>query len=176
MKSKYKTLIVSCWIVLLICFIVKIFGGNIFEAMTENQHFIEVCNWLDNSWFKYVVATLFYEFSTYLIYLTMCDKKFKEDSWILLAMLPVSLIKSFIGAFGIIFDILFMVIIPLIVCKFKNWKKVLIGNILVFLFQIVSLFTKEVGIYLTSESILISMIVSIDYYIMIILYYLQGRW
>ena len=174
-KDKYKILINASWIVLLICLMTKMFGHGLFVIICENQNFIDACNWLDGSWVKYIIATLFYEFSTYLIYLTIMEKKIGDDWWLLIAMLPVSFIKSIVGAWGIILDLIFMVLIPLIVGKFKNWKNVLVANLLVIFFQAVSLVTKELGLYLTSESMLVSIIVSIDYYLLILLYYLDNR-
>ena len=174
-KQKYETLIISCWVVLIACFIIKIFGGNWFEIICENQNFINICEWLDGSWVKYIPTTILYVSSVYLIYLAMTNQKIGDDWWLCILLLPMSYIKANFMIVGIIIDIFVWFILPLIKFKFKNWKRVLLGNVLVIAFQLISLGIRNLGIYLTSDSILISIIISIDYYIMIILYYLYCR-
>lgn len=173
MKDKYKILIISSWIVLIICFAIKLFGGNWFEVMVENQNFINACNWLDSNLIAlYSISTLTYCASMYLIYLSLTKQKIKSDLWILLVMLPGSILKGFVPILGLIIDISIWFLIPLIKYKFKNWKRVIIGNILIVAFQLISLFIRNIGWNLDNQSSLLSLIMMIDYYIMIILYYL----
>lgn len=87
-------------------------------------------------------------------------------------MSPISILKAKLPLIGMILDLLIGILIPLIRNKFKNWKIVIIGNILLIIFQFISLITKNIGGYITSDSILVSSILSIDYYIMLVLYYL----
>ena len=43
-KERYlKRVIIVCWIALAICFGIKLFGGNLFEIMCNNENFIKVC-------------------------------------------------------------------------------------------------------------------------------------
>ena len=171
-KQKYETLIISCWVVLIACFLIKIFGGNWFEIICENQNFINICEWLDRSWVKYIVATLVYAPSSYLIYLCLTKQKLLDDWWILLILIPAPLLKDKIAILGWVIDILVLILLPLIKGKFKNWLYLLIGIGLTFAFQLVSLLTKNITINLTNEPSLIALIMQVDYYIMIILYYL----
>lgn len=175
MRNKYKTLIISCWIVLIACFLIKIFGGNWFEIICENENFINICEWLDSGWIKYIVMTLMYIPLSYIPYLAMVNKSFCKDWWIILLVLPCSILKVYLPIIAIIIDLSVLIVIPLIICKFKNWKKVIIVNILMVIFQLISLFTKNIGYYMPNDSILISLIFSIDYYIMTILCYLYCR-
>ena len=42
-KSPYGLIILISWIALIICLIVKLFGGNWFELWLENDNFIKFC-------------------------------------------------------------------------------------------------------------------------------------
>lgn len=175
MKNKYKTLIISCWVVLIVCFLIKIIDPSNFEIICNNDNFIKVCEWLDNSWAKYIVSTLFYVPSVYIIYLAMTNQKIGDDKFLLLVLLPVSYLKANFTTIGLIIDIFIWFILPLLKFKFKNWKRVLLGNVLILAFQFISLMTRNIGGYLLPDSLLTSIIVSIDYYIMLVLYYLYTR-
>ena len=168
-------LICSFWLILIIYFIVKLLGGNYFNAICENQKFIDFCNWLDNSWMKFVISTIVYCFGNYTIYLAITKQRYFKDYWVILILLPASIVKYYFGAIGMIFDICVWIIIPLIKSHFKNWKRVIVAQILIIIFQQLSLITKDIGNYMPSESVLVSSILTIDYYVMIILYYLYSN-
>lgn len=176
MKNKYKTLIISCWVVLIACFLIKIIGASNFEIVSTNDNFIKICNWIDKSWVIYVVATLVYVPSTYIMYLCFTKQKLFNDWWIILLLLPASLLKNKIAVIGWIIDLSVLIVIPLIKGKFKNGLYVLFGNILIIAFQFISLLTKNINFHLTNEPTLIALIMQIDYYIMIILYYLYTQY
>ena len=168
-------LICSFWLILIIYFIVKLLGGNYFNAICENQKFIDFCNWLDNSWMKFVVSTIVYCFGNYTIYLAITKQRYFKDYWVILILLPASIVKYYFGAIGMIFDLLSLIIIPLIKSKGKLWLRIIVGIVLIFAFQYISLITKDIGNYMPNESVLVSSILTIDYYVMIILYYLYSN-
>lgn len=168
-------LICSFWLILIIYFIVKLLGGNYFNAICENQKFIDFCNWLDNSWMKFVVSTIVYCFGNYTIYLAITKQRYFKDYWVILILLPASIVKYYFGAIGMIFDLLSLIIIPLIKSKGKLWLRIIVAQILIILFQFISLITKNISGYMPNESMLVSSILTIDYYVMIILYYLYSN-
>ena len=168
-------LICSFWLVLIIYFIVKLLGGNYFNVICENQKFIDFCNWLDNSWMKFVVSTIVYCFGNYTIYLAITKQRYFKDYWVILILLPASIVKCYFGAIGMIFDLLSLIIIPLIKSKGKLWLRIIVAQILIILFQFISLITKNISGYMPNESMLVSSILTIDYYVMIILYYLYSN-
>ena len=48
-KQKFiKRVIIGAWITLALCFVIKLFGGNFFNIICENENFIAVCNYADN--------------------------------------------------------------------------------------------------------------------------------
>lgn len=171
-KQKYKTLLIASWVVLFVCFIIKLFGGNWFNIICENKTFIDLCYVLDYTKAKYIVSTIVYTTSSYLIYLCLSKQKLFNDLWILALLIPASWCKENIAIVGWIIDILVWIVIPVIKVKIKNSWWVAMGIVLILVFQLVSLFTKNININLTNESSLVALIMQIDYYIMIILYYL----
>lgn len=176
MKDKYKVLITSCWVLLALCFAIKILGGNWFEIAVSNETFINVCNYIDSKiWLKYFITTIFYSISSYIIYLAITKQKIGKDKYILIILLPASICKNYITLLGWFIDILVWMILPLLKYKFKNWLRVIIGVILIFVFQLISLLTKNIGIYIETTNILIGTILIIDYYIMLVLYYLYSN-
>lgn len=173
-----KRVIVVCWIALAICFGIKLFGGNLFEIMCENENFIKVCEYADNHfWAYYLINALYCFVSLHFFTLAICGKK-SFRKWELLVVIATviigTLIKYFNQYVGLVFDVWQFIIMP---CVFTLDNKrrhiyVIPANILLFVFQAISMFVKniEFGI-LTDKGLLISMIYSIDVLLMVLLYY-----
>lgn len=178
-KERYlKRVIVVCWIALAICFGIKLFGGNLFEIMCENENFIKVCEYADNHfWAYYLINALYCFVSLYFFTLAICGRKSFRKWELLVVMATVivgTLIKYFNQYVGLVFDVWQFIIMP---CVFTLDNKrrhiyVIPANILLFVFQAISMFVKniEFGI-LTDKGLLISMIYSIDVLLMVLLYY-----
>lgn len=177
MKNKYKVLITSCWVLLTVCLAIKLFGAELFTIVCENEKFIRFCDYLDNNVVpKYIFATILYIPSTYLIYLSMVKKKIGEDWWLCLIALPCSVCKGYVPILGTVLELSITILIPLLRTKFKVWRRIIVGLVLIFGFQIISLVTKDIGgLYLNDDSMLICSILLIDYYIMVGLYYLYSN-
>ena len=178
-KQRYlKRVIVVCWIALAICFGIKLFCGNLFEIMCENENFIKVCEYADNHfWAYYLINALYCFVSLYFFTLAICGKKSFRKWELLVVIVTVivgTLIKYFNQYVGLVFDVWQFIIMP---CVFTLDNKrrhiyVIPANILLFVFQAISMFVKniEFGI-LTDKGLLISMIYSIDVLLMVLLYY-----
>lgn len=186
-KQKYETLIVSCWVVLIACFIIKIFGGNWFEIICENQNFINVCELLDNNLIvRSIVYAIFYFASSSLIMLSQLKYKItdKKALPIIITILVLSIIRQLYVSREVdaIMDLVILIVIPLVIKIIENKKiilndvlRIIVGIVLVFVFQIISQVAKDIGITYVDEYSLIVFILSIDYYIMICLYYLYSN-
>ena len=170
-KNIYKVLIESCWILLIFCFALKLLFGNLFAISVESQNFIAFCEWLDTHWLKYVISTIVYVPSTYIFYLCLTNQKAFKDWWVLLILLPCSILKWELTTIGVIIELFIGIVLPLSK-NIKKWKYVLFGNIAMVVFQQISLLTKNIGFYIDNSSMLISLIYQVDYYIMLVLYYL----
>ena len=176
MKDKYKTLIISCWVVLLCCFVVKLLGGNFFEIVCENEKFIRFCKFIDENILKYVISFILYIFSGFLYFKAIIkDKLSKIKNLILLISLSVwwvlKLVLTEQQTIIFILDIVYMVLMPIIIKK-KIWLFSIISFFLNLAFQLISLLTKNIGIKFVDDSMFIAIIFNIDYYIMILLFYL----
>jgi hypothetical protein len=182
-KERYlKRVIIVCWIALAICFGIKLFGGNLFEIMCDNENFIKVCEYADNHiWADFILSSLYCFVSMYFLILAMCGK-YKYEKWQLILLIVTVLIGTIVKIYsqklGVVFDIWQIIIMP---CVFtlKTPKRhfcVIIGNILVLIFQAVSLFVRDLSFGIVTENgLLIGIIYSIDVTIMYILYYLYSN-
>lgn len=182
-KERYlKRVIVVCWVALAICFGIKLFGGNLFEIMCNNENFIKVCEYADNHWWAYYLIGLIYSYiGNYFLILAMCGRwKFSKVELVLFSITVsfVCGIKLFNSTLGLVFDVWQVIILP---CLFsiKNPKRhwaVLIGNALLFVFQAISMLTKNLSFNIVTENdFLIGAIYSIDITLMIVLYYLHSN-
>lgn len=182
-KERYlKRVIVVCWIALAICFAIKLFGGNLFEIMCENENFIRVCNYADNHfWADYLISLSYSYVSNYFAILAMCGKwKFSKKELIIFSTTVASTcaIKILIPQSGMVLDLWQGIIMP---CLFtlknpKRHKWVLIGNALLIAFQLISMFIRNLSFNVVSEDgLVIGIIYCIDITIMIFLYYLYSN-
>ena len=178
-KERYlKRVIIVCWIALAICFGIKLFGGNLFEIMCNNENFIKVCNYADKHFWAYYLINALYCFAMlYFFTLAICGKK-SFRKWELLVVIATvivgTLVKYFNQYIGLVFDVWQGIIMPCIF-TIKTPKKhiyVIPANIMLFVFQAVSMFVKNVDFgVLTYKGLLVSVIYSIDVLLMILLYF-----
>ena len=182
-KERYlKRVIVVCWVALAICFGIKLFGGNLFEIICENENFIKVCEYADNHWWAdYLISVAYCLVSNYFFVLAVCGKwKFTKTQLIIFVIttFSVCLIKMVSGFIGVVLDFWQVIIMP---CVFtikepkRHWF-VLLGNVLALAFQMVSMITKNLALVLiTNSGVLVSAIYAIDVILMFILYYLYSN-
>lgn len=175
MKDRYRVLIISCWSLLGVCFLIKLLGGNWFELSTENTKLIQLCSWIDSNISKYFIMGIFYCVSMYLVYLSICKKKIKDCLYICTIFALIFITKIFYPIVATVLEPMVLIVLPLV--KRVSWKRVLLGNVLMMVFQLVSLFIRNLGMYLPADTpTLISLLLQIDYYIMLVLYYLYSNY
>ena len=177
-----KRIIIVSWVALIVCFLVKLLGGNIFEIVCSNERFIAICNYADNHlWLYCIMVSLHSVIVSYFIVCAMCGK-LHLNTWqtivLMVGNVAGSCIKSFgFNMIGLVFDLFNAIIFPCI-CTLKLPKRhwfVLMGNGLLLVFQVISMVTKNFGLnIITVNGLLISIIFSIDVSIMSILYYLYS--
>lgn len=178
-KERYlKRVIIVCWIALAICFGIKLFGGNLFEIMCENENFIKVCEYADNHfWAYYLMGAIYCFASLYFFTLAICQK-LKYEKWELIVVIATVVIGSALKLVnqyvGLVFDVWQVIIMPAVFTiktPKKHWN-ILIANVLLLIFQFVSVFIKNMGITIMSNnSALLSSIYSIDVILMVLLYF-----
>lgn len=178
-----KRAIIISWASLALCFAVKILGGNFFEIVCENQHYKALCEYADaHFWAKYLIAvcsSLFCE----CFYLLAIMQKYrltkKEFGITLISVFISSALKLLAYFWGCVFDFWLFIILPyLFIGKdfARRWWEVPIAYAMTFVFQLLSLLTKNLGISVIDDSTFISLIYGIDIYIMCILYYLYRNY
>lgn len=186
--NSIKRTIILCWIMLIVCFIIKLFGGNWFEIMCNNEHFIYICNYIDqHAVVKHAISFVPYLLSTYLILCasSLIPRTNKTQTIVLFIIMSFVWSTQFINSYVKLFcEIVMYIVIPTILpcvgkekigfkkAIKKNWYRGIVGCALCLVFQIVSLITKNIGIKIVDDNTLVSLISIIDYYIMILLYYL----
>lgn len=180
-KSPLGLLITTSWIALILCLIIKLFGGNWFELWLDNDKFISFCNFVDNTkWLKMVLACGIYLITTIpamCVFLNI--EKFTRKLYLL--FIPLMICKSICGWYFVyisyLLDVLILILLPMILNKFKNWKRVIIGNILVMVFQLLTLAVRNLNVgfgFNVNNTFIIQCLYQVDYYLMIILFYLYN--
>lgn len=177
-KVKYlKRVIAISWLALLACFIIKIFGGNFFVIMCENERVVAICKYADNHlWAKFIIGFVYALPSCYFYTLALCQRpKFKN--WQLVIVVITVLLSTFVKLFskyvGLIIDLWQLIFMPF-VFLFKDKKKLLnipLGFVLILVFQVISMITKNVKLEVMGDNMLIGAIFSIDVILMVLLYY-----
>ena len=186
-----KRAIALCWIMLVACFLIKLFGGNWFEVVCTNEHFIKVCNFIQNNRFVFELFSFaLYVFPTLTIIITISLKpipKRKTIVFVATCLILVWASKFYKMELKTILETVAMFTLPIVVNYIeqennnflsvfkKTWFYGLIGSLPTFLFQFISLITKNVGLRIVSRDVLLTFILLVDYYIMIALYYLYIR-
>ena len=146
-----------------------------FNIMVKNESFISFCNYVDTSWLKYLIGTLVYVPSAYLLYLVMINEKLGKDWWVLLLALPISFVKDKVVWLGMILDMSIMILVPLLRLKGKCWKRVLVVHIIVFGYQLLMLLLRNLHLFFEgNNTTLVGLIMNIDYYILVCILYLYN--
>lgn len=176
-ENKYGSLIYVSWLVLICCFVVKIFGLNIFELESENSLFVKLCDFIDeNVWLKMVLANIICLVSSYFILCIMLNNK-RLNAKQLIVFLPLLIAKSLISWYNSFISLLLDIIIMLgITSAFnKNFLRNIICFALVLSFQLITIVLRNLSFdFNESNCFLKQILYQIDYYIMILLFYLYN--
>ena len=178
-RDTYGMLITVSWILLVICLVIKLFGGNWFELWWDNEKFIAACNYIENNTIlKMVVVCVVYLMTTYPV-LCIVMLKNKLNLKVNLIFIPIMILKSIIGWYIIplayILDFIIIILLPLIFNKFKNWKIVIFANVMVILFQGITIVVRNLSFNFNfNNTTMENALYQIDYCLMILLFYLYN--
>lgn len=168
--------IILCWIALIAFWCLKLFGGNWFEIMVENENFIKFSQYVQNSWLYYASNLITTFLANFFIFCAISEK-FALKKWELIYYLFSSITMWIVANFttiellrmnyGYVLIILFAIIVQ------NKWKKLygLLAIILELLFTTISLLTRNYNLGLVPDYFTF-LVFSIDMYIMYALYYL----
>lgn len=174
-------LIIRIWIILWICLIIllvmKFCFGIWYPIVIKNQILLDMSNYIDNSWIKYLILSSFYLLSSNLIYLIAC-RKYKYNTvyeilFINTIIVVTFIVKCFNNYLGFIGEFIFLILIPIAYLVIEHpetsnikdiiWTILLEG--LIMLWQCNILLVRGLPNPLTSASTLIQVVLQLDYYI-----------
>ena len=177
--SLMKITIVLCWLSLFSFWAIKLFGGNWFEIMVENENFIKFSNTVQNTWLKYLVSLITIFVSYYFMYGAVLQKIALKGkylvvyllsalaNWAIVNFVPIDFVRMIFG---------YTLIIITSICYQKGIKKYfgVLTVILDFVFSTLSMLTRGIKLsFITDYFILL--IGSFDLYIMLGLYFLYSN-
>lgn len=176
-RTKYGSIIYISWAILISCFIIKIFGLNVFEFESGNEKFDKFCDFVDKTqWLKMAIACVLYVLSTKLILHIILNKN-KFSTKIKVLFLPLMFLKSLISWYNtilaFILDLLITLVIPIIMTR--KIKRPLICILFVLLFQVITIVFRNLSFDFNKNNSFVEQILyQVDYYIMILLFYLHN--
>lgn len=175
-KSPYGLIICISWIALIICLIIKLFGGNWFELWLNNNKFIAFCEFVQtHKAFKIILYCFIAILTTYPAICVFLNKKYLSlyENIIFIALIIIKSISSwFISWLPFILDFFCLILLPLIFTRFKYWKRILLGNVMVVIFQLITFAIRNVNInFISNNEIFEILLYQVDYYLMILLFY-----
>lgn len=180
-----KRSIIICWVLLAICLVIKLFGGNFFGIMCESDNFISFCKFCDDSFVKYILYFLYFMFESVMLLAILKPDIFKYKLRVVLYVIFATLF----WCFKILSELRIVVLplwlsTPITLCYLfvllslisKKWWQSLIVIALDTVFISMATYTKNLCFagYLT-DSFLITTIFMVDYYIMLILTHLYSK-
>lgn len=176
-----KKTIVLCWLSLIAFWCLKLFGGNFFKIIVNNDNFIEFSDLVQNTWLKYLVSFFTITISNYFIICAVCQKfvfKGKAQLIVFAAIISMWAVSNFVPieilyipyyygyivifAFGLYFN------------KGINKLAGILAVLFEFVFTSVSMIIRNIPLHIMDNYLIVS-ILMIDVYIMIGLYYLYSN-
>ena len=173
---------------LVACFVIKLFGWNWFEIVCTNEHFSNLCEFIETNKVAYWFLSYFvYTIPTYFIILSICQRPNPNRKQTIATIISLSLVwvnVIYSPELKNTLEILFVLIVPILFLKMEEkdkgilrcikerWYYGIIGYLILLAFQIISLITKSVSLGWLNDNLVVTFILLFDYYIMIVLYYL----
>ena len=175
--KNFRVLIITSWVVLIACFLIKVLGGNWFEFAVENEKFVLFCDFVDTySDVKILLSAIIYCISTYFVLCAMVGVKhltIPQSVFCIIYMLTKSILSWYFYWIAFFMDIILLLGITTLFSK--SFKRSIVGFLLINAFQIISLITRNIGLGVMNENnFIIMLLLQIDYYIMIFMYYLYS--
>lgn len=177
-ENDLTKLIISCWVSLFAIWLYVIISGNYLTIVANNEKLIQICNYIDNNIIlENLVSFIMYFLNwIFVLYAIIQQKLFKYKPILIVFMIiGFWLIKAIFENYQIVnfIDFIYFGLIA-IWCK-KKWYRSVIGAVLTFIFALISSFIKQLFVFdvnFNNVPILITLIFSIDIYLMSFIYYL----
>ena len=186
-----KRAIALCWIMLVACFAIKLFGGNWFEVVCTNEHFSNLCNFVQNNqvaFFSLSFVTYIFPSSVIILSAAGIPHPTKKQLLVCLSLVLFSWLFVFLSLnVKSIVELFVFLVLPTVLSivgkKDKDIKPVIkstwwrgsLGYVIVFVFQLISIITRNAMPSIMENNVLVISIMLIDYYIMAVLFYLYVK-
>lgn len=171
--------IVICWISLFAFWAIKLFGGNWFEIVVQNDNFVKFSQKVETTWIKYLVSFITMFVANYFLFCAIKQKFlfniqeffvflfFIISMWVVVHFVDIEIVKMLYG---------YIVIIVYGALSQKGSKKFfgILAVVLQIIFSVVSMLVRNVELNLV-YNYMISLVLSFDIYIMYCLYYLYSN-
>ena len=177
MKSKllYERALITCVLMLIVSIILKLFGVPWFNLDTS----IPILNTINDIVMNNVPLSFLYTFvfrmlNTYLIYI-ICCKSLKINILKLSCLVIASIffhyfVENDILCFIVDFNMTLLLCYK--TCSLRRYYSIMILNTL---YQLISLFIRNIGVQVMNYGLITSILLNIDYYIMLIMTYLYTK-
>lgn len=163
---------------LFIIFILKIVGFDWFGIDLNNPVILK----LNDIILKYGLENVWYSFTLYINYYIVlsitCNDNSNNMKKYCLITLPICIFIQYIKDSSLLFliiDIIYFLILGLIYKKFKfkinNYLNYIFVTVIVLLFQIISLFTRNLSIEVQGNNFVLTTIMQLDYLLLSIIFY-----
>ena len=168
--------IILCWIALIAFWCLKLFGGNWFEIMVENENFIKFSDLVQNTWIKYITSFVTIFVANYFVFGAISEKFYFKGKLLYIVIgliLSIWFVSNFIDFANIKVWYGYIVLITYSAIYQKGIKRIygFLAILLELVFTVISMSTRNIEIAIMSNY-LVGFILSIDVYIMFALYYL----
>lgn len=173
--------ILICWISLFIFWAIKLFCGNFFEIVVQNENFVAFSEKVETTWLKYLVSFFTIAIAKYLTFGAICQKfvfKGKQLLFVIFGIVSIWAISNFMPLGKLQFPSWYGYLIFILagIIYQKGWRKTF-GFIAIFfelIFAIVSMMVRNLPIEIMSNYF-VAIIFSIDLYLMVGIYYLYSN-
>lgn len=176
-----KATIGICWISLFAFWAIKLFGGNFFEIVVQNENFIAFSNLVETTWIKYLVSLFTIGVANYLMIGAICQKfYFKGVQALVVALAIISMwaVTNFVPVSFLNMKVWYGYIVILLIGIFYQKGKLRFNGIIAialeFVFSTISMVVRNLPIE-TMSNYLITAIFIFDLYLMTALYYLYSN-
>ena len=181
MKEKilYKRALITCCFMLFTCIIFKLFGVRWFDLNTNVPMLMKIDNVVMSSMILSFIYSWLFMFINYYLMICIAVKKHNGKKLIistliisLLAMLTKFFLKNYAMSLLFTVDILYLMLDYKLNCNKFNFVEFILVMILNILYQGLSLFIRGLGYHASYYGLLASVLLNLDYYIMLVMTYL----
>ena len=164
----YDALVKLCWLVVISCWVLKLFGYKEFE--------IPIFNYNINIWIIRIINCILYNINSYFMFMIILKRKLvlKEIliSTLSTTVVFITTLFDVFVPFKMILDLLLGVVLSFIFTKNKNYKIIIesvIICLLITIYQILTMLYKNINIRLIVNGFIEDKVLQIDFYCILIL-------